>query len=103
MTTSDTETALDVVPEEFHEKVVENNDLGLSDVFTPAFVGTYSDFESIGDLFDATSWDVSTVEELDEVPLAELDEHVAANSDFDSRARFARAATDEFIHNSTGY
>jgi len=82
---------------------VRTTDMPLEDVFPSRFVHEYTEADSIAAFFDEGSWSVSTIGDLDSVPLSALDEHVTAQSTFDSWAAMVRAATDEFAHRSSTY
>lgn len=101
MSETEHQTAYDAVPDSLEQ--MASNDTPLADVFPSAFVEEYTEAESIGAFFEDGSWSVSTVGDLDSVPLSSLDEHVAAQSTFGSWAAMARAATDEFAHRSSTY
>lgn len=58
--------------------------VALTELFTPDFVGTFSEFESIEQFFEESPWTVETNEDFESIPRCELDDYVDEHTGFSS-------------------
>lgn len=69
----------------------------LTELFTPDFVQTFSDFESIGQFFEESPWTIETNEDLEAIPRGDLDDYVARHTGFSTWEAMLAAAGREWV------
>lgn len=80
----------------------DGESIAVADLFTDDFVADYTDFDSMEELLAASPTDGPVADTVRD-PSDDLDEFIAANSEFDSWLSFVGAAGDQFLHQNSGY
>ncbi|MFB6086940.1 MAG: hypothetical protein ABEJ85_00335 [Haloarculaceae archaeon] len=99
----DSDTILGVDRAEFVDVLQTDESLTVGDVFADEFVAEYSAFDSFGAFVSELPADVDSVADLEGVPRADLDEHVAAHTTFDDWPAMVRAGCEEYVQRRTTY
>lgn len=72
-------------------------ELPMSELFTPDFMQSYTEFESLRTFMDASPWAIDSAEDFEAIPAAEFDQYVDEHSDFASWDAMLRAAGREYV------
>ena len=74
-----------------------SHELSMSELFTKDFMTTYTDFDSIQELFEASPWTVESQENFEQIPVDEFDEFVDEYTGFNSWEVMLSAAGREWV------
>lgn len=95
-------------PEETAEKLSEHLDeiseednSTQQEMFTDEWMAAHTDFEDIEAFLAAGSWESGT--EIWDIETAKLDEHTAANTEFDTWQEMSQAAGDEWMDDKLSF
>ena len=77
--------------------------LTVGELFYDDFVQAHTDTDSFEEFVARSPLSIDSVSELVAAPRADLDEYVAANSEFESWAWMVRAACEEYVQRGTTY
>jgi phosphohistidine phosphatase SixA len=89
--------------EEFKQRVDQvasdgrDRDVRPSEIFTDGFVRTHTTFESIGEFFAESPWQVESDDDFRAIPSAELDAYVDEYTGFSSWETMLSTAAREWI------
>jgi curved DNA-binding protein CbpA len=75
------------------ERTITSNDL-----FSPDFMKSYTDFDSIDDLFDASGYTIKTNEDIEAVPQEQWDAFIYKHTKFTSWHQMKEFAFDEYCY-----
>jgi hypothetical protein len=79
------------------EDISQDSASTQQEMFTDEWMADHTDFDSIEAFLAAGTWEVAPEEGLWDVPTDELDEHAAANSEFDSWEAMSQAAGEAWL------
>jgi len=85
--------------ETMHNRVSElsgEREVPFSELFDQSFMATHSKYANIGDFFDAGGFDINSPDDLEAIPDDEFDQHVNANTHFNSWKEMLQTATSEY-------
>lgn len=72
------------------------NQISLADALTPAFVSSCSRFANAQELFDASGFQINSVEDFKAIPDAEWDRYISTNTSFPDWASMQKKAVGEW-------
>lgn len=78
------------------------NEVSLTEMFPPPFVRHHSRFTNVEELFEASPWTVTTVEDFAAIPDNEWDEFIAEHTSFDDWATMKGVAAEEWVAREMG-
>lgn len=76
--------------------------IAMTEIFTAGFMGTYSNFESIGAFFEHSPWSVRSHREFKRIPANELDSYVCEQTGFSDWETMLAAAAREWAFRRAG-
>ncbi len=79
------------------EALSGEHELRLSDVLTSEFMLLHTDFESVDLMFEASGYDVQSLEDLEAIPDGAWDGFISARTRFDSWQSLIDAATTAYF------
>lgn len=78
------------------------NEVPLTEMFPPPFVGRHSRFSDIEELLEASPWTVTTVEDFAAIPDDEWDEFIGEHTSFGDWETMKGAAAEEWVAREMG-
>lgn len=88
--------------ENYVDELVEleetNEEIPMEDAFTPDFMATYTDFETINQFFKVSPWTVESQADFEAVPADEFDSYVGEHTDFNSWEAMLKVGTREYLY-----
>ena len=84
------------------EELAGENEVPLNELFNPSFMREYTDFESLEESFEESSWTVETEEDLDEIPDGPFNEYVNEHTMFSNHDEMMSKAVDEWTADQLG-
>ena len=75
----------------------------LGELMTPAFLAAHTDCASLDELFQRGGFAVASPADFEQIPEDELDQVVAAHSQFKSWAELLQAAGQEWVRRQLGF
>lgn len=72
-------------------------ELPMSKLFTPDFMQSYTEFDTLRTFMDASPWAIDSAEDFEAIPAAEFDRYVDDHTDFASWDAMLRAAGREYV------
>lgn len=83
--------------DELDRAVDGEREISLTELFTPDFVQTFSEFESIGQFFEESPWTIETDEDFEAIPRSDLDAYVDEHTGFSTWEAMLAAAGREWV------
>lgn len=77
----------------------EENEIPLEEMFTPEFMGLYTEFQNIEQFFEASPWEVNSEEDFEEIPEEEFDQYVSEHTDFPNWGVMQETAGKRYLEN----
>jgi hypothetical protein len=79
------------------EGVSGEREVPMSELFPESFMRTYTEFDSVGALFDSSPWEIETEKDLKQIPETEFDDYIDAHTGFSSWDAMLTAAAREWV------
>lgn len=98
-------TGLDAVKKDVFDKlnsVAGTHTVAISEVLTEVFVAKHTKFPSVGEMFDASGFQIRSENDFSAIPDNEWDDFIRAISDYDSWASMLTAAKKEWVVKKLG-
>ena len=84
------------------ERMPKSESVSFGELFNPAFMRRYTQFESIEAMFDASGYTVESPEDFAAIPDAEWDAFIAANTQFPDWLEMQKTAAAERMKRQLG-
>ena len=78
------------------------NEVKFDELFNPDFMKKYTNFISIDEMFEKSSFEVNSEEDFEEIPEEELDEYVNNNTKFSTWEEMLQKGVQEWTSNQLG-
>ena len=85
------------------KELSQTNQVPFDELFTDSFMRKYTAFSSIDELLDAGGFKVESSEDFESIPDAELDKHIASNTNFKSWEDMLGEAVSLFAAKKLGF
>lgn len=84
--------------DDFRQRLEEaGGEVPISDLFTDSFMRTYTEFETLEELFEESPWEFESQEDFEAIPGEEFDEYIHVHTDFDSWEGMVKAGFREYM------
>ncbi|WP_017344496.1 hypothetical protein [Halorubrum sp. T3] len=79
------------------EGVSGKNEIPMEELFSASFMKTHTEFDSIGELFDSSPWEIETENDFKQIPESEFDDYIDTHTGFSSWEAMLTAAAREWL------
>lgn len=83
-------------------KLDENQEAKLGDLLTPQFISANSSFQSLEELFEASSYKIESKEDFEAIPDQEWDDFIANNTELSSWEAMQKEAVVAYTKRQLG-
>ena len=90
--------SVDGVVEDFNGE----HQVNVEDLFSPGFVSSHTQFNSLDELYSASPLEEPSVQAFDDYEGDDLDAFISSNSDFDTWAQMKKSAVAEWAKDKIG-
>jgi len=84
------------------EELDGKNEVPLIELFNPSFIRKYTDFESLEEFFEESTWTVESEEDLEEIPDGPFNEYVDEHTVFSDQDEMINKAGEEWTADQLG-